>query len=122
MTRDEYVRTLAKYITGFVLSLALTIVAYALVTTGGLFESTSLLIVLGVLALVQMIVQLVLFLHVTDEEGPRYRLFTFGFMATILLIIVVGSLWIMHHLNYNMMQMSPNEKDEYMTGQRDKGF
>lgn len=112
---------IVKYSIGFISSLVLTFAAYALVS-GHLLDGLNLLLVLGGLAIVQMIVQLLFFLHVTDETRPRFRLLSFGFMATVLVIVVAGSLWIMHHLNYNMMDMSPHDKDSYMTGQKDKGF
>ena len=38
-------------------------------------------------------------------------------------IVVIGTLWIMHNLDYNMgNDMSPVEKEEYMLEQKDKGF
>lgn len=113
--------TLKQYIIGFVLSLIITLVAYFAVV-GEWVAGFALLALLCGLAVVQMIVQLVYFLHLGDEVRPRYRLASFLFMAGILLIIVVGSLWIMHHLNYNMMHMSPPEKSDYMLKQFDKGF
>jgi cytochrome o ubiquinol oxidase operon protein cyoD len=118
---DEYSRTLTKYVIGFLASLALTMFAYALVS-GRILTGDSLLLVIGGLALVQMIVQLFFFLHMADESRPRFRLVSFGFMLSILVIVVAGSLWIMYHLNYNMMGMSAAEKDTYMTSQKDKGF
>jgi len=118
---DEYSQTLTKYIIGFLASLALTIFAYTLVS-GRIMTGDSLLLVIGGLALVQMIVQLFFFLHMADETRPRFRLVSFGFMTSILVIVVAGSLWIMYHLNYNMMGMSPADKDSYMTSQKDKGF
>ncbi len=119
--KNEYRRTLIGYTVGFIVSLVLTFTAYLMVT-GKVAEGTTLLLLLGVLALVQMLVQLVFFLHVASESRPRFRLFSFGLMTTILIIVVAGSLWIMHHLNYNMMDMSAHDKDMYMTGQKDKGF
>lgn len=113
--------TLQKYIIGFILSLAITLVAYFAVV-GEWTNGLALLVLLCGLALLQMFVQLVYFLHLGDEVGPRYRLASFLFMAGILLIVVVGSVWIMYHLNYNMMNMTPNEKSEYMLKQHDKGF
>lgn len=113
--------TLTKYIIGFILSLALTIVAYVLVTQE-LVGGMALIMVLGALAVVQMIVQLVFFLHLGDEVGPRYKLASFLFMGGILLIIVVGSVWIMNNMNYNMMNMTPQQKSDYMMTQHDKGF
>jgi len=112
---------LVKYILGFLVSLTLTLTAYILVA-GQAFSGTSLVLIIGGLALVQMLIQLVFFLHVTDEVRPRFRLVSFGFMAVILVIVVAGSLWIMYHLNYNMMDMSGQEKNDLMTTERDKGF
>lgn len=110
-----------RYVYGFALSLLMTFVAYVLVTDE-LLTMNALLIALSVLALVQTLIQLYYFLHISEDTKPRYRLMTFGFMALVLLIIVAGSLWIMYHLNYNMMQMSPSEKNQYMITQHDKGF
>ena len=117
----SYQRTLLKYIFGFVGSLILTMMAYTLVV-GRVFEGTGLLVILGGLALLQMIIQLAFFLHVGEEALPRFRMLSFAFMTLILIIVVAGSLWIMHHLNYNMMDMAPQAKDSYMMGQKDKGF
>lgn len=119
--QDELRRTLLRYSIGFVTSIVLTFGAYIL-ASGQAVSGTTLIVVLGGLALVQMLVQLVFFLHFADETRPRFRLVSFGFMAIILVIVVGGSLWIMYHLNDNMMDMSSYEKDSYMTSQKDKGF
>lgn len=119
--QDEMRRTLLGYSIGFITSLVLTFGAYIL-ASGQVVTGTELIIVLGGLALIQMLVQLVFFLHMADESRPRFRLVSFGFMTIILAIVVGGSLWIMYHLNYNMMNMSSHEKDSYMTSQKDKGF
>ena len=102
------------------MSLVLTLVAYNLVVSENV--NPWLLGVLAGLAIMQMIVQLVFFLHLGDEVRPRYKLASFVFMAGILAIIVVGSIWIMDNLNYNMINMSPAEKSDYMMTQHDKGF
>jgi cytochrome o ubiquinol oxidase subunit IV len=114
--------TVKNYIIGFVGSIILTLLAYGLTVTGGLGRGIVLLVLLGILALSQMVVQLMFFLHLPEEVKPRYKMLSFGAMASILIIVVVGSLWIMNHLNYNMMHMSPQAKDLHMTGQKDKGF
>ena len=56
------------------------------------------------LAVVQLVVQLVFFLHLGRERQPRWNLLAFAFMAIVLLILVLGSLWIMNNLNYHMTQ------------------
>jgi len=112
--------TVAKYTIGFILSLLLSLVAYFYVELHGSADWVTL--VLGVLAVTQMIVQLVFFLHLGDEAGPRYRLLSFVFMFGTLVIIVVGSIWIMANMNYNMMQMTPTQKENYMTTKNDMSF
>lgn len=112
--------TIAKYTIGFVLSLLLTGVAYVLVVQAP--DSPWLLLALGILALVQMVVQLVFFLHLGEEASPRYKIISFSFMGGILFIVVAGSLWIMANLDDNMMHMTPKEKQDYMMTQFDKGF
>ena len=112
--------TITRYTIGFVLSLLLSLAAYYYVVLGS--SETWLLPVLGALALIQMTVQLIFFLHLGEEVRPRYRLASFGFMLLVLTIVVVGSLWVMVHLNNNMMDMTPDEKTNYMMTQHDKGF
>lgn len=112
-------RSVWQYVIGFLGSLAITIVAYVLVTQQ-LMAGFGLLIAIMGLAFLQLVLQLVCFLHLGEERGPRWNLAAFLFMGLVLLIVVGGSLWIMHHLNYNMM--TPQQTDEYMIKQHSKGF
>ena len=91
---------------GFLLSLLLTLLAYFAVEKK-LLEGKALVFALGGLALLQAFVQLKLFLHLGQESHPRWKYLTFFFMALVLLILVLGSIWIMYHLNYRQMPMSP---------------
>lgn len=113
-------RQIFQYIGGFVSALALTFAAYWLVTSRAVEGGWLIALLMG-LAVVQFIVQLVFFLHVGHETRPRWNLAALIFMLIILIVIVAGSLWIMNNLNYNMM-MTPEQMDEYMKIQRDKGF
>lgn len=111
--------TLTSYITGFVLSVALTLTAFFLAVHPEYFHAGTNAIIIGILALaaVQLFVQLAFFMHLGSEKGPRWNLgmliSTFG----IIFIIVAGSLWIMAHLNYNMM---PDQMNSYLLQQ--EGF
>lgn len=93
--------TIKSYVIGFVLSVALTLLAYGLVVnhvpTGGW-----LIAAIVMLAVVQLLVQLVFFLHLGHERLPRWNLLMLGFAVLIIVIVAGGSLWIMNHLNYNM--------------------
>ena len=65
-------------------------------------------LIIGI-ALVQLVVQLIFFLHLLNESKPRWNLIFFISTIGIILIVVVGSVWIMNHLNYNMMPMQMNK-------------
>lgn len=101
----------ASYTTGFVLSVVFTLVAYFVVVKH-LFNGWGMVIAILTLGVTQLIVQLLFFLHLSRESKPRWNLMIFAFMAVILLIIVIGSLWIMHNLNYHML--SPHATDTYI--------
>lgn len=104
-----------SYAIGFISSIALTLIAYSLVV-GGILAGWALIISLGALALIQCIIQLIFFLHLGQESRPRWRLGVFLFMLLIILIVVVGSVWIMHSLNTRMMP-STQDMQKYMDSQ-----
>lgn len=100
-----------SYVTGFVFSILLTLLAYFFVVNETLAKDVLIYVLLFV-AVVQLIVQMVFFLHVS--RGSRWKLLTFVFTVFFVLLIVVGTIWVMNHLNYNMMHMSPDEMNTYM--------
>jgi cytochrome o ubiquinol oxidase operon protein cyoD len=94
--------SLKSYIIGFILSILLTIVPYALVVNHVLpTESTVIAIVL--LGVLQLLVQLIFFLHLSFAPEQRSTLLSFVFTVFTLVILVVGTLWIMYNMNVNMM-------------------
>lgn len=105
--------TFNMYVTGFVLSIVLTLVAY-LSTVNHLFSERTLIGLLIGLALVQFLVQLFFFLHLGKETKPRWKLLVLFFMIGVVLILVIGSLWIMDNLNY---RMTPQQINQYMQNQ-----
>jgi len=112
---------LLRYIIGFVLAAILTLGAYtvAIQTPVGNVQVVA-MIILG-LAAAQMLVQVVFFLHVGQEAKPRWQTHSFVFVVLMLLVIVVGSLWIMQNLDYNMMPPQDGAEN-YMLKQNSKGF
>lgn len=105
---------LMLYIFGFAWSLILTLTAYFW-TTKHIMPASWLVYALCGLALVQCTVQLYFFLHIAAGTRPRWKLISFWFMLLIVLIVVIGSIWIMHSLNNRMM--SPSTMDNYMQSQ-----
>lgn len=92
-------KVMRTYITGFVLSILLTLATYVLVVKQ-VFSVRGLLIWVGALAVVQFIVQLVFFLHLGREPKPRWNFMVFIFAIGVVVILVFGSLWIMVSLDY----------------------
>lgn len=101
---------LSGYIAGFILSVALTIGAY-IIARDQLFEGWTLVYIILILAITQLMVQVVFFLHIMEEKKPRFNLMAFNFMVMVIAIIVVGSIWIMKNLDYNMM---PDKQKEIL--------
>lgn len=100
----------SAYAFGFVLSILLTIIPYMLVVNGRL-GGALLLIGLTIFAMAQLTIQLVFFLHLGGESRPRWKLLSFLFAAQAIVIIAIGSLWIMKNLNYNM---KPHDMDNHI--------
>ncbi len=63
----------------------------------------SALLIILVLAVLQAIVQCICFLHLWREKGLPWNLIMFTSTIGMAFIIIAFSIWIMHHLNYNMM-------------------
>lgn len=100
--KKQYHGTLKSYLIGFTLSLILTLFSFTLVAFQ-LLPATSLLYLLPALALLQAAIQLIYFLHLGQEGKPKWESIVFYFMVLILLIIVLGSLWIMYDLDQRTM-------------------
>jgi cytochrome o ubiquinol oxidase operon protein cyoD len=98
--------SIGSYAAGFALSLMLTLTAYLLVERHvsthheAITHSVLTFMIVG-LALIQLLVQLVFFLHLDRESKPRWNLTVLLFAATVVIIVVFGSLWIMNNLNYH---------------------
>lgn len=90
----------ASYMLGFGLSFILTLAAYIAVVRGTL-NRAGLVVLVVALATMQLLIQLVFFLHLDKEAKPRWNLYVFLFMLMVVGIIVAGSLWIMYNLDYN---------------------
>lgn len=97
-----------SYVIGFVLSLIITLVAFVLTmrqidADGPDLSNAVLIAVLAVLAIAQLVVQLLFFFHLGSESKPRLNTVSFLFMLMVIGILGLGSIWIMYNLDYNMM-------------------
>ena len=96
--------TRRSYLIGFLLSVVLTGIPFWLVMSGALDNQTT-AIMITAFAVVQILVHTVCFLHVDTRAQGGWTLMAYAFTAVIVLIVIVGSLWIMYHINTNMMPM-----------------
>ena len=98
-----------SYVIGFLLSVVLTAVPFWLVMTGALRDPQATAILIIAMAVVQILVHTVCFLHVNTRVEGGWTLMAYLFAAVMVLIVIAGSLWIMYHLNLNMMPMPGGE-------------
>ena len=99
--KDEERREFRSYVWGIALALVLTLLPFALVHWFGIPRFT-LLIVIGVFALVQMIVHFLFFLHISFRQ-KREDLQLILFSTLLLIIMVGGTIWIMGNLALRMV-------------------
>lgn len=96
--------TLKGYILGLLLCLVLTGASFGVVMTD-LVPQPLRLTAIVVLCVVQLVAQLVLFLHIGAGRSQRENTGIFLCTAFLIAIVVAGSLWVMHNANLNMMPM-----------------
>ncbi|NRD79569.1 cytochrome C oxidase subunit IV family protein [Bacillus sp. BRMEA1] len=90
----EHTGSIKAYITGFVLSIILTIIPLLLVVNHVLGK-TALMVSILLAAVLQFVIQLFFFMHIRDGEGPRYNVAALILGIVFVVTIVVGAVWIM---------------------------
>ncbi|MCJ8508880.1 cytochrome o ubiquinol oxidase subunit IV [Rhizobium lemnae] len=96
-----------SYMTGFILSVILTAIPFWLVM-GDVLESRALTVgIIIIFGGIQMVVHMIYFLHMNTRSEGGWTMLAMIFTIIIVVIMLAGSMWVMHHLNTNMMPMSP---------------
>lgn len=120
MEKELVVRTIERspgsvrsYTIGFVSAVTLTLLAFSVVAKHSVHGNRLIAILLG-LAVVQFVLQLVFFLHIGKESKPRRKQLVLLMMIVFVLILVLGSIWVMYSLNY---RMTPEQINTYMLKQ-----
>jgi cytochrome o ubiquinol oxidase operon protein cyoD len=93
------------YLAGLMLAIVLTATSFFVAGTDLVWEP-SIPVALVVLAIAQMGVHLVFFLHITTGPDNTNNVLALAFGILVVFLIVVGSIWIMDHLSHNMMPMN----------------
>ena len=91
------------YLTGFVLSAVLTAIPFWLVMGKVLPSPTVTTLVILAFAVIQVVVHMLYFLHMNAKSEGGWNLLALIFTAVLLVIVLIGTLWVMHHMNTNMM-------------------
>lgn len=100
-----YHATVKGYVVGFVLSALLTAIPFWLVMGKVLPSPRLTAFVILAFAAVQMVVHMVYFLHMNAKVEGGWSMLALVFTAALVVIMLAGSIWVMYHLNTNMMPM-----------------
>lgn len=100
---DGFHVSVKGYATGFILSVILTAIPFWLVMARvlGTPKLTG-LVILG-FAAVQMVVHMVYFLHMNAKVEGGWSMLALLFTVALVVIMLSGSVWVMYHMNTNMM-------------------
>ena len=99
--------SLKEYVIGFVLSVILTAIPFWLVMANAITDRTTAVLVLGGLAVVQIVVHMVFFLHMNGKVEGGWTMLSTIFTVVFVAIAIAGTLWVMFHMNTNMLPMHP---------------
>jgi cytochrome o ubiquinol oxidase subunit IV len=95
--------TFSGYGTGFLLSIILTAIPFWLVMAKIIADRQTAVLVLGGFAVVQILVHMVYFLHMNGKVEKGWALLSTIFTVVFVAIAIAGTLWVMLHMNANMM-------------------
>jgi len=95
--------SLSTYMLGFVLSVVLTAIPFWLVMSGALPSKQITALVIMAFAVVQIVVHMIYFLHMNTRSENGWSMMALIFTIVMVVIALSGSLWVMNHLNSNMM-------------------
>ena len=99
---DSMLSETVSYVIGMVLALGLTAVSFWVASTSTIW-GPGVAVGLVVLALAQLGVPLVFFLHITSGPDNTNNVLALAFGVLIVFLVMVGTIWIMGHMNTNMM-------------------
>jgi len=99
---DEHLARIGTYLLGLGLAVLLTIASFWVAKTDVIY-GPGIPVALATLAVAQMGIHLVFFLHLTTAPDNTNNVLALAFGLLIVGLIVFGSVWIMAHLNHNLM-------------------
>ncbi|MEV5020492.1 cytochrome o ubiquinol oxidase subunit IV [Sphingobium sp. LMA1-1-1.1] len=103
--------SIGSYMIGFGLSVILTAIPFWLVMSGALHDPQLTGIVIMGFAAVQVVVHMIYFLHMNTRVEGGWSFMAMMLTVVLVVIVLSGSLWVMYHLNANMMPHAQMEMD-----------
>ena len=97
------------YLTGFLLSVVLTAVPFWLVMGHVIADSRVAALAVMAIGVVQIFVHMVYFLHMNSRSEGGWTMLAMIFTVVLVVITLSGTIWVMYHMNSNMMPMSPGD-------------
>jgi cytochrome o ubiquinol oxidase operon protein cyoD len=95
--------SMKSYTIGFVLSAILTAIPFWLVMTNALDNKNWTIAIIVTMAVVQIVVHMIYFLHMNTTSDSGWTMMALIFTLIVVVIALSGSIWVMYHLNVNMM-------------------
>jgi len=95
--------TRGSYLKGFFLSVLLTAVPFWAVMTGAFKDPSTAALVIMLFAVLQIIVHMIYFLHMNTKSENGWTMMALIFTIILVVITLSGSIWVMYHMNTNMM-------------------
>ncbi len=95
--------TVRGYVTGFILSVILTAIPFWLIMGKVIANPGTAAAVILAFAAVQILVHMVYFLHMNTKSEGGWNMLALIFTLVLVVITLAGSMWVMHHMNTNMM-------------------
>jgi cytochrome o ubiquinol oxidase operon protein cyoD len=93
-----------SYLLGLTLAIALTLASFWVARTHIIY-SPGIPVALVALAVAQMGIHLVFFLHITTAPDNTNNVLALAFGVLIVFVLVFGTVWVMAHMNHNMVPM-----------------
>ena len=98
---DSLMSETLSYVVGLGFALILTGISFWVASTSALW-GPGIAVGLVVLAIAQMGVHLVFFLHITSGPDNTNNVLALAFGVLIVFLVMIGTIWIMAHMNANM--------------------
>ena len=95
--------TMGGYMIGFVLAVILTAIPFWLVMGKVITDPHTTSLVILAFAIIQIVVHMIYFLHMNTKSEGGWNMLAMMFTAVVLIIMLSGSIWVMFHMNANMM-------------------